>query len=262
MVLKYGGHIWIMILSWESSKIECVQTQLIKRLLGYNIQTSNIMARGEVGVHLLLLNIIRRVVGYTNNINQWHSSAVYTAFVAERNQIIPNFCSFLGKFDFNCINIFEKSKFQLTKIFQDSYDRFWWKQINDSPKAISSVTIKRIVTYEKYLHQIDNLKHKTTLSRFRLPNHNLLIEKGRHMRPRLQRNECKCFKCIHGIEDDCHFIINCPLYMEECKVLFDCCRKDCKHFNSLTDKQKFIFKALAKFIFQSQKKRQISITES
>ena len=92
------------------------------------------------------------------------------------------------------------------------------------------------------------------------------------MRPRLQRNERKCFKCVHEIEDECHFIINCPLYMEECKVLLDCCRKDGKHFDSLTDKQKFIFiftnetsyvtKALAKFIFQSQKMTQISITES
>ena len=77
------------------------------------------------------------------------------------------------------------------------------------------------------------------------------------MRPRLQRNERKCFKCIHEIEDECHFIINCPIYIEERKVLFDCCRKDCKHFDSLTDKQNFIFiftnetsyvtKALAKF---------------
>ena len=147
-----------------------------------------------------------------------------------------------------------KSKFQLTKICQDNL------------KALSYVTIKRIVTYEKYLDQIDNLKHKSTLSRFRLSNHNLLIEKGKHIRPRLQRNERKCFKCIHEIKD------GCSLYMEERMVLFDCCRKDCKHFDSLTDKQKFIFvitnktsyvtKALAKFIFQSQKTRQISITET
>ena len=43
------------------------------------------------------------------------------------------------------------------------------------------------------------------------------------------------------IEDEWHFNINCPLYMEELKVLFDFCREDCKQFNSLTDKQKFIF---------------------
>ena len=102
------------------------------------------MARGEVGDRPLLLNIIKRVAGYTNNINQRRSYTVYTAFVFEsRNQVTPNSCSFLGKFDLNCINIFEKSKFQLTKICQYSYDSFWWKQINDSPKTISYVTIKK-----------------------------------------------------------------------------------------------------------------------
>ena len=28
------------------------------------------------------------------------------------------------------------------------------------------------------------------------------------IRSLLQRNERKCFKCIHGIEDECHFKIN------------------------------------------------------
>ena len=216
-ILLYGSEVWgpfmnYNYLSWESSKIERVQTQFLKRLLGCNIQTSNIMARGEVGIRPLLLNVIKRVVGYTNSIKQRPTSTVYTAFCFEStNNISPNFCSFIEKQDLNCNTIYEKSKYMLTKTCQDSYDRFWGEQINNSPKATSYVTFKKAVSYEKYLDQIENVNHRVCLSRFRLSNHNLLIEKGRHMRPRLERNERKCFNCNVEIEDECHFIIKCPL---------------------------------------------------
>ena len=70
-ILLYGPEVWgpfmdYDYLTWNSSKIERVHTQFIKRLLGCSIQTSNIMARGEVGARPLLLNIIKRVIGYTN----------------------------------------------------------------------------------------------------------------------------------------------------------------------------------------------------
>ena len=60
-ILLYGSEVWgpymnYDYLSWELSKIERVQTQFLKRMLGCNIQTSNIMTRGEV---------IKRVVCYT-----------------------------------------------------------------------------------------------------------------------------------------------------------------------------------------------------
>ena len=224
------------------------------------------MARGEVGIRPLLLNVIKRVVGYTNSIKQRPTSTVYTAFCFEStNNISPNFCSFIEKQDLNCNTIYEKSKYMLTKTCQDSYDRFWGEQINNSPKATSYVTFKKAVSYEKYLDQIENVNHRVCLSRFRLSNHNLLIEKGRHMRPRLERNERKCFNCNVEIEDECHFIIKCPLYTEERNLLFDCCRNGCKNFDLLTVEQKFIFiftnedasitKILARFIFNSLKKR-------
>ena len=254
-------------LSWETTKIERVQTQFLKRLLGCSIQTSNIMTRAEVGVRPLLLSIIRRVVGYVKSIKQRPNSVVFSAFTFEsKNDVNPNFCNFIETQNLNSINIYEKSKFMLKKICQHNYDRYWWEQINNSPKAISYALFKRTVNYENYVDQIENVKHKTSLSRFRLSNHNLLIEKGRHMRPRLERNDRKCFNCADKIEDECHFVTECPLYIEERELLFDCCKQNCKNFNSLSRDQKFIFiftnesesvaKALGRFIFQSLKIRE------
>ena len=257
--------------TWDESKIERVHTQFLKRILGCNIRTSNIMTRGEVGARPLLLNVIKRVIRYTNSIKQISSSTVFTAFNFESgNNLNPNFCNFLEKFDLNNITIFGKSKTQLTKICQDSYDRFWLNQINNSPKAITYVKFKTTVNYGKYLDQVENIKHKTALIRFRMSNHNLLIEKGRHMRPRLERNDRKCFNCAGKIEDEYHFTIECPLYNDDRILLFGCCKKFCMNFDALTEEQKFIFiftnenaninKMLARFVFQSLKMRETIIS--
>ena len=42
---------------------------------------------------------------------------------------------------------------------------------------------------EKYLILVKNTKRRIALSRLRLSNHNLMIEKGRHLRPQVERNE-------------------------------------------------------------------------
>ena len=69
-ILLYGSEIWGPHIdydynSWEKSKIERIQTQFIKRVIGCNVQTSSIMARSEVGARPLLLNILKRVITYT-----------------------------------------------------------------------------------------------------------------------------------------------------------------------------------------------------
>ena len=152
-------------------------------------------------------------MGYTNSIKQKPESTVYKAYLFEtKNDVNPNFCNFIEKQNLNC----EK------------------EQMRNSPKAISYVLFKTTVNIENYLDEIENTKHKTSLSRFRLSNYNLLIEKGRHMRPRLDRNERKCFNCRDKIEDAHHFITECPIYNHEREILFESCNRECQNFDVLT----------------------------
>ena len=93
-----------------------------------------------------------------------------------------------------------------------------------------------------------------------------MIEKGRHMRPRLERTDRKCFTCKDEVEDEMHFLIKCPLYRENREILFTVCQNNSIHFESMTtNKQKFIFlmtnenvdviNNLATFIFNATKIR-------
>ena len=54
--------------------------------------------------------------------------------------------------------VLDKSKFDLIKICQEAYDRFWWEQITNSSKATTYVTFKTAVYYEKYFDHIGNAK--------------------------------------------------------------------------------------------------------
>ena len=79
-ILLYGSEVWGPFMdfdysTWESSKIERVQTQFITRVLGCNIQTSNMMARADVAIRPLLLDIVQRVIGCINSIKQRTNSS-------------------------------------------------------------------------------------------------------------------------------------------------------------------------------------------
>ena len=229
-------------LTWKSSKIERVHTQFIKRLLGCCIQTSNNMARGEIGARPLLLDIIKRVIGYTISIMKRPNSTVYGAFTYEcENDAKPNFSRYIQKFDLDYPSILEKNKSDIAKICCDAYDRFWTEQIRNSSKANSYITFKTTVYYEKYLDLIENTKHKTSLSRFRLSNHNLMIEKGRHAKPTIESQLRFCYFCKSLVEDEEHFLTFCPLYSPHRRDLENICRENCNRYDSLNRDQKFIF---------------------
>ena len=137
--------------------------------------------------------------------------------------------------------------------------RFWKIQISESSKASSFNTYKTSIALEKHLILTFNLKHKIAISRFRLSNHTLMIEKGRHLR--LDKNERKCYFCENNIENEEHFLIKCPFYSPLRLALEKACTEHCSRYENLNEEQKFIFlmsnenetiiKALGKFISDS-----------
>ncbi len=226
-ILLYGAEVWgaytdFDFSTWDRSKIEMTHVQFIKRALGCNFNTSNLMARGEVGARPLLIDVIKRIVSYIKNIKGRQDTIAHSAYEFEtKNDIAPNFNTYVNKFNLTGDeDIIGKTKNEINKICQHYYDRCWQVGIAESPKAILYKEFKTIVNLEKYLTNVKNRKHKIALTRFRVSNHDLLIEKGRHFRPKIERNERKCFICKDLIEDESHFITKCPLYKNERILLF------------------------------------------
>ena len=64
--------------------------------------------------------------------------------------------------------------------------------------------------FEKYLDEIPCLKKRTALTKFRISNSALMIEKGRHRN--IDRALRFCPFCPGKVEDEKHFLIECPVY--------------------------------------------------
>ena len=71
---------------------------------------------------------------------------------------------------------------------------------------------KRDSECEKYLHEIKNAALRQSLTKFRLSNNVLNIEKGRHTVPKTPKGQRFCPFCPGLVEDEVHFLLECPVY--------------------------------------------------
>ena len=55
-----------------------------------------------------------------------------------------------------------------------------------------------------------NIPDRILITKFRLSNHRLMIEVGRHNNTPRERRFCPF--CSHAIENECHFMFTCPTY--------------------------------------------------
>ena len=82
-----------------------------------------------------------------------------------------------------------------------------------------------------YLDKINNFKKRRNLTKLRLSNHTLMIEKGRHSG--LEKEERVCPFCVEDIvEDEYHFILECPTFILPRRELID---KVCLAFPNFHD---------------------------
>jgi hypothetical protein len=104
-------------------------------------------------------------------------------------------------------------------------------------------TFKDRFRFEPYLQKCNNTINRKNIAKLRLSCHRLQIEIGRYNSgpSRLRPEERICRYCTSGhCEDELHFIIECPLYENERKLLFKCLNMY-PNFAELDSKNKFIF---------------------
>ena len=125
---------------------------------------------------------------------------------------------------------------------KDVYHQEAFSEINNPDSKLRTyATLKQSIGREAYLDQIRNTKRRQKLTRFRLSNHKLMIEVGRHMRPKLNREERICQICEKAVEDEVHLLVACKFYETLRKPMFDLCEELRPQFKYYSDEEKFIF---------------------
>ena len=99
---------------------------------------------------------------------------------------------------------------------------------------------KQIFKREPYLNVVNNRDVRKSFIRFRVSAHDLAIERGRYKNIKSKSRICKNCQ-TREIENEIHFLINCPKYSYECENLFSHVAKTCINFEKLSHQTKFIW---------------------
>ena len=200
------------------------------QILGVHRKTSNIAVLLELGRVPLNLYAIKSAIKNwervkSGNANVHVSSSHEDAFTKDLLWV-RNIINLLEQ---NGLGCFYHYDFQIThyfiykKIFQRLSDKFHQDAFStlkdNSSKLRTYGLIKTEVGMEGYLSEIPNPSRRQPLTRFRLSNHALNIEKGWHNN--IPRDLRYCPFCPTRVETEIHFLLECNAYVDERNQLLE-----------------------------------------
>ena len=247
-ILLYGSDYWGCLKPPANNPIENLYMSFCKQLLGVHKTTTNVGVLLELGLAPIKLNAQKASIKNWERIKDSKANMLLTS--SYKNSVsesltwtstIENALEKAGMGDkFIGESIPTKTVHnEFYKRNKDIFNQDAFSAIqNDTSKLRTYALFKEENEMEKYL-SIKNIKHRTSLTRFRLSNHKLMIEKGRH--GNLKPHERLCQVCKDCIEDETHFLITCPLYETLRKPVLDYCNSVKSNFQFYTDKEKLYF---------------------
>ncbi len=104
---------------------------------------------------------------------------------------------------------------QITAQIKQSYITHWQTQTQQQSKMQCYLSLKREYSMAEYLFTVSDKKLRSTLTRYRLSGHKLMIETGRHRQTWLPPEQRLCSHCdLNQIETELHFLTECPKYTD------------------------------------------------
>ena len=219
-ILLYMADYWGCLKMPKNNPIEIMHNKFIKQILGVQTQTTTVgilLETGEIPISchakkICIKNWCRIIRKKCNNI-------VLDSYITAVNHNINwpsrirEELSTVGLLDLFLSAANDTSHVEIT-FFQRSVDIFHqngFAQIrNPGSKLRTYSLLKTEIGLEKYLTEVTSVHDRTILTKLRLSNHSLMIEKGRHLN--LEINQRLCPLCSLSIEDELHFVMFCNIY--------------------------------------------------
>lgn len=231
-ILNYSAEVWGFI---PAANIERIHTQFLKKILNVKISTQNDFVYGEVGRKCLIVNRQFKIIKYWlkvlhSNDNKYIKH-IYkmmlsdiVSFPGKTNwaKLVQGLLASLG-FNDAWLNqgIGDKELFllEVKQRLNDNFVQNWHSRLEHSSRAIFYRSIQdNYFGYKTYLSCINIPKYRHALTRLRVSSHRLEVETGRWHKPASKPfHERKCFIC-DKLEDEYHFIAECPIYSDLRKV--------------------------------------------
>jgi len=249
-ILLYGSEIWAHSLfgirksknitatnietayTSQRNKIETVQLNFAKTILGVSRHTDNLGVYGELGLFPLYIDAIERMLKYWMFIDNHSENNLlkeayrFSESLDEKSswmQFARNIYHLTGHTSNSShISLTYRTISSITKYLRRSY-KLWWHDNIFSDSQNKSKHGRKLRTYRtfkphhgmaSYLSTICNPKMRISMSKFRLSDHRLQIELGRRHNVPLEERTCKkC--CLNVVENECHALLECTCYKDD-----------------------------------------------
>jgi hypothetical protein len=204
----------------------------MKQILGVHGKTPNLAIHAELGLEPLCFKAFKLMLKYYNRLIKIEQSKDYvydllrSAF-EEDKQLHSQNCLSWGKSVKQLKTIFnldtlDLSHVQFSKEISTYYSGKLMNHIRNSETEKLRFFSKILTTFElqKYLTFNINKYAHSLLTKLRLSAHSLAIETGRYCTPTIPANERLCKACKDKVEDEHHFLIECPIYNSVRDIFF------------------------------------------
>ena len=295
-ILRYCAEVWSpsyiqkltsnnLLSLCEKCPIEKIHNKFCRFVLGVNKFSTNAGVKAEFGRRPLLINLLIHSIKYWFYLGDKNANSVVKNAYLDDYQSAQSHCwtskikLLLGTF--SLMHVWEshgtKHKNKITHMLLQNlfsqHDNEWYSLIssNDS-KLRTYCTFKSNYEFENYLLFGSTGKFRE-FCKFRISAHQLRIETGRYTKPHKTPLENRtCLLCDSGaIEDEKHFLLQCPTYSIERSTLFSTLNKF-SLFEDLPENDKFTFlmtynngdmeilKLIVDFVDECMNKRNINLS--
>ena len=203
---------------YKSAEVEKVHLNFCKNILGVGKKTSNNMVYFELERLPLTVKMKLRIFKYWIKLKTTENCILKTCYenlVARNDRWILQIKSELSSLGLSYIcseNYIDFNVFSIIKQkLLDVHKQHVLENIIRSPEGYLYQHLIDNFCLQTYLRKPIDRKYLRLLAKFRLSNHPLNIEIGRHRNIVKSERTCKCCH-LHDIEDEFHFILKCPLY--------------------------------------------------
>ena len=222
-IINYGAAVW----GYKNyDKPNTIHNRAIRTYLGVHRFSSNIAINGEMGWvtpkvrrHLDIIRLWYRIVKMDNNrlpkkIMLWDREQNRSTWSKEVKQIFINM-DMLNEYE--SLNASQDLS-QVLKHAEDTFMNFeincWKNNLGNQTKLRTYRLMKDTFNTEEYVKMDLPFSYRSFIAQTRCGILPLKIETGRFTQPKTPVDERLCIFCdLKEVEDEEHFILNCPLYL-------------------------------------------------
>ena len=229
-ILLYASDFWGPLKLPKNNPIENLHMHMCKRLIGVQKQTTNLAVLLELGRVPLSLESTKLAIKNWERIKGGQANPILINSLKDAEEHnLPWVQNIRGILERNGLlalylgNHTDKKPFIYKKLYERMSDIFHQDSFSDirnqEHKLRTYSLFKKEIGFEKYLIRMKNVPKRTQITKFRLSNHRLMIEIKRHDKTPKEKRFCPF--CINKVEDECHFLLECPQYthLREIEVL-------------------------------------------